>query len=53
MLTSMSLRTYSSGWKENIFRARPEFEGPLLGKRREFDADLDGFTITVNIGYRF
>ena len=33
--------------------ARPEFEGTILGQRWEFDADLDGFTITVNIGYRF
>jgi|GEM_PF-1597624 len=41
------------GMEGKYLWARPEFEGPLLGKRREFDADLDGFTITVNIGYRF
>ncbi len=41
------------GMEGKYLWARPEFEGTILGRRWEFDADLDGFTITINIGYRF
>ena len=41
------------GMEGKYLWTRPEFEGTILEKRPEFDADLDGFTITTNIGYRF
>lgn len=41
------------GMEGKYLWARPEFDGTILGRRWEFDADLDGFTITINIGYRF
>jgi len=41
------------GMEGKYLWASPEFEETILGERWEFDADLDGFTITTNIGYRF